>query len=174
MKMKTFLLSCLLLVTAVFSHAQGGKKISPAILETVRNYGGKDAKPIVPIALWSEKSAMAEEVATWLAAHNGISIQTITLADAGGAVNQGSAAAEAIPALFAKAAGQLLFITDAELWFGKEQTAAVEERKALLAEGFKTYPAAIVAACKTEACWFALAKAGFGIVKLDESSFHSF
>jgi hypothetical protein len=142
--------------------------ITPEVQQTLRQYAGKDAKPVVPVAMLNAKEPLGDEAARWLSSQRQQKLISYSLRAGGNNYFGTSADSVAVKFKAALDAGSIIYFDDADALYGKPGLSAEQQALAAkLAAESKKFPNAVLMKCTTEECWFALAKAGFGIVKLD-------
>ncbi|HSC54412.1 MAG TPA: AAA family ATPase [Phnomibacter sp.] len=148
-------------------HAQGNG-LTTQHKQTLLQYCGPKASPLVAVALLNKENNTAQQAADWLA---GVRKQTLVtysfLPKSDKYIGETEASLDSI---FKKAAdtNALLFFDEADALFGKAsqtpQEKALAQKFLLLAKKPATV---ILVHCTGETSYFALAKGGFGIVSLD-------
>ena len=165
--MKKFLFLPLLLLMHVCCMAQG-TALSPQHQITILQYAGPKTNTLVPVAMLNQVNDNASVAARWLA-----DLRTEPLLRLSFNPKDSSYIGATVADLektFAAAADQkaLLFIDNADVLWSK--AAPSPEEKALMDRFYqlaKKYKHAVLIGCVYEPTYFAMAKAGFGILSLD-------
>jgi hypothetical protein len=151
------------------NRAQGQDyALTPQHQITILQYAGPNTKPKVPVAMRVMKADLSEKAAHWLAGLYKGNLRSYRFSASEDSIQ--TLKISTVDSVFddASASGSVLYVVDADAIFGKASW-TTEEKK--LAEAFlaraRKHPFAVLVTCSGETAWFALAKAGFGIVSLD-------
>lgn len=165
--MKNILFLPLLLLMQTLSFAQG-TALSPQHQITILQYAGPKTNTLVPVAMLNQVNDNATVAARWLADLRIESLVRLSFNPKDSSYI-GATLAD-LEKAFASAADQkaLLFIDNCDMLWSKagpsNEEKAVMDRFYQLA---KKYKHAVLVRCVYEPTYFAMAKAGFGIVVLD-------
>ncbi len=155
----------LLIAGQVFSQEW---KLSPLQQRTIMTYAGKDAKPVTPVAMLNSKQANGRLAAEQLAAQRSEALHVYSLHPKG--ENPLKMDTDSIRAVFQKAAEDkaVLYFEEADAQFHTLEPAGEEKAlRDLFFSESKKFGGAVLWQCLSQNTWYALAKAGCGIVSLD-------
>ncbi|MCA0382589.1 MAG: AAA family ATPase [Bacteroidetes bacterium] len=165
--MKNILFLPLLLLMQSLSFAQGSA-LSPQHQITILQYAGPKTNTLVPVAMLNQVNDNATVAARWLADLRVESLMRLSFNP-----KDSSYIGDTVTDLekaFANAADQkaLLFIDDCDALWSK--AGLTNEEKSIIERFYqlaKKHKHAVLIRCVYEPTYFAMAKAGFGIVALD-------
>lgn len=165
--MKKYLFIPFVLLIQLYAWAQG-TALSPQHQITILQYAGPKTNTLVPVAMLNQVNDNASVAARWLADLRTEPLHRLSFNPKDSSYI-GATVAD-LEKAFAAAAEQkaLLFIDDCDVLWSKAGPSPDE--KALMDRFYqlaKKYKHAILIRCVYEPTYFAMAKAGFGIVTLD-------
>ena len=165
--LKTTILAIVLILFTGAGYAQDWK-LSPLQQKTLMTYAGKDARPVVPVAMLNQEQPNGLIAAEQVATQRGEALHHYTLHPDG--ENALEMTPEAIQAAFEIAVNEkaVLYFEDADAQFRTLQPTGDEKalRDLFFAEIRKS-GVAVLFQCTTKDTWYALAKGGCGMVSLD-------